>query len=183
MTYKGLVFVLFSNVYILFEFIVEVILNKSSTFFFTCLHKYFFKRYYNTDQFEVVIMQYDFHTLNGLMRFCFECRLSASNQGETQLQFVFSQSGRHILNFIRQIINLSANTENKNIPIFYPPKWQTKLNFIRQGRILSAFVGKADFMSCPASIDKSSKDLYGDYVCLVANKSFQVKGSNPYLIA
>ena len=33
-------------------------------------------------------------------------------QGETQLKFVTSQSGRQILNFIRQIINLSANTKH-----------------------------------------------------------------------
>ena len=34
------------------------------------------------------------------------------NQGETQLKIVTSQSGRQLLNCIRLIINLSANTKN-----------------------------------------------------------------------
>ena len=55
------------------------------------------------------------------------------NQGETQLKFVTSQNGRQILNFIRQIINLSANTKH----ILKHPNFFTR---------------KADIMTCPAYI-------------------------------
>ena len=69
----------------------------------------------------------------------------------TQLKCVTSQSGRQMLKFIRQMINLSANTKiyiktSHLFSLFTRQSGGRILNFNSQGRIAPAFGGKVDVM-------------------------------------
>ena len=76
---------------------------------------------------------------------------SGYNQGETQLKRLTRNTSRRILNFIRQIIYLSANTFLllKTSQFLTRKSGRRILNVIGQGRISPAFGGKADVFSCP----------------------------------